>query len=120
MKRAVVYARFSSENQRESSIEDQVRNARRLIEERGWQLVQTYVDRAISGASPLRPGYQALMAEAREGRFDVVVAEALDRLSREQAGVASLFKNCCSFTASRSSRVPRERSASSTSVSRGR
>jgi site-specific DNA recombinase len=46
----------------------------------------------ISGASPLRPGYQALMAEAREGRFDVVVAEGLDRLSREQAGVASLFK----------------------------
>ena len=92
MKRAVIYARFSSENQREASIEDQVRNAKRLIEERGWQLVQTYIDRAISGASPLRPGYQALMAEAREGRFDVVVAEGLDRLSREQAGVASLFQ----------------------------
>jgi site-specific DNA recombinase len=57
MKRAVIYAWFSSENQRETSIEDQVRNAKRLIEERGWQLVQTYIDRAISGASPLRlPG----------------------------------------------------------------
>jgi DNA invertase Pin-like site-specific DNA recombinase len=119
MKRAVIYARFSSENQREASIEDQVRNAKRLIEERGWQLVHTYLDRAISGASPLRPGYQALMAEAREGRFDVVVAEGLDRLSRSRPAWRACL-SCCSSTALRSSPAPRGRSASSMSVSRER
>ena len=45
-----------------------------------------------SGASTLRPGYQALLAGARDGAFDVVVAEALDRLSRDQEDVAALFK----------------------------
>jgi hypothetical protein len=39
---AVIYARFSSENQREASIGDQVRNAKRLIEERGWHLVDLH------------------------------------------------------------------------------
>jgi site-specific DNA recombinase len=58
----------------------------------GWELVQIFQDRAISGASALRPGYQALLAAAREGGFDVVLAEALDRLSRDQEDVAALFK----------------------------
>ena len=90
--RAVVYARYSTEHQREESIEDQVRICRERIAREGWELLQVFQDRAMSGASTLRPGYQALLAGARDGAFDVVVAEALDRLSRDQEDVAALFK----------------------------
>jgi site-specific DNA recombinase len=90
--RVAIYARYSSDNQREASIEDQMRECRAFIERQGWTLQQTYSDRALSGASMLRPGYQLLLQEAREGRFEVVVAEALDRLSRDQEDVAALYK----------------------------
>src|SRR5206468_8853090 len=50
---------------------------------------------AMSGASRLRPGYQKLLEDARGGQFDVVVAEALDRLSRDQEDVAGLYKQLC-------------------------
>ncbi len=90
--RAVIYARYSSTNQREASIEDQIRVCRAHIDGQGWDYATAYRDQAISGATVLRPGYQQLLEDARRGRFDVVVAEALDRLSRDQADVASLFK----------------------------
>ena len=49
--RAVIYARYSSDNQREASIEDQLEICRRYIDRQGWTLVETYEDRALSGAS---------------------------------------------------------------------
>ena len=54
MTRAVIYARYSSHNQRDASIEDQIRQCKAHVEHRGWRLTNTYTDRAISGASPLR------------------------------------------------------------------
>ena len=90
--RAVIYARYSSQNQREASIEDQVRLCRRHVESRGWSYLHAYTDRATSGASPFRAGYQKLLEDARAGEFDVVVSEALDRLSRDQEDVAGLYK----------------------------
>ena len=90
--RAVIYARYSSDNQRDASIEDQLRLCKERLVREGWELVQVYRDAALSGASTLRPGYQALLESAREAAFDVVVAEALDRLSRDQEDVAGLFK----------------------------
>ena len=92
MLRAAIYARYSSENQREASIEDQIRICKDRVAREGWDLVQVYRDAGISGASTVRSGYQALLAAARDGAFDVVVAEALDRLSRDQEHVAALFK----------------------------
>ncbi len=89
---AVVYARFSSELQADRSIDDQVRLCRRFIEQQGWGYQYAYTDRAISGATALRPAYQALLEDARRGSYDVVVAEALDRLSRDQEDVAGLLK----------------------------
>jgi site-specific DNA recombinase len=92
MTRAVIYARYSSDNQRDASIEDQVRQCRARIDHEGWQRGEVYSDHAISGATTLRPGYQKMLEDARAGRFEVLVAEALDRLSRDQENIAGLFK----------------------------
>jgi DNA invertase Pin-like site-specific DNA recombinase len=90
--RAAIYARYSSDHQREASIEDQLRICKERIAREGWDLVEIFQDKALSGASLLRPGYQAMLTGAVGRRFDVVVAEALDRLSRDQEDVAGLFK----------------------------
>jgi site-specific DNA recombinase len=90
--RAVIYARYSSDLQRDASIEDQLRLCKAKIGSEGWMLSATYMDRAQSGASRLRPGYQCLLEDARKGQFDILVAEALDRLSRDQEDIASLYK----------------------------
>jgi site-specific DNA recombinase len=90
--RVAIYARFSSNNQREASIEDQVRVCKEHVTREGWNLVQVYSDRARSGSTALRPNYQKLIIAAQKGAFDVVVAEALDRLSRDQEDIAGLFK----------------------------
>jgi site-specific DNA recombinase len=92
MTRVALYARYSSDNQREASIEDQLRLCRLHAERQGWTMVDSYQDRAVSGASLIRPGIQALMSDAARGRFDVVLAEALDRISRDQEDVAGVFK----------------------------
>ena len=91
-KRCAIYARFSSQMQREASIEDQVRLCRERAERESWHVVEVFTDRAISGASMLREGLQSLLEGAQTGKFDIVVSEALDRLSRDQADVASLYK----------------------------
>ena len=94
MIRAALYARYSSDLQRESSIDDQFRICRDHAEKAGWRVAETYQDAAISGDSViLRPGIQALLEDARSGAFDVVEAEALDRMSRDQADVSALFKH---------------------------
>lgn len=92
MSRVAIYARFSSKMQRDASIDDQVRLCRERADKEGWQVVDTFADRAISGSSMIRSGLQDLLAGAAAGRFDFVVTEALDRLSRDQADVAAIFK----------------------------
>ncbi|MFT7573177.1 MAG: site-specific DNA recombinase, partial [Paracoccaceae bacterium] len=92
MTRAAIYARYSSDNQREASIEDQLRICRDRIDREGWSLADVYSDAAISGATTLRPGYQKLLEDARSDTFEVIVAEALDRLSRDQEDIAGLYK----------------------------
>ena len=87
-----MYARYSSDNQSEASIEDQLRLCRERREGEGWDPAGEFVDRAMSGASVLRPGLQALLADARMGGFDLLLCEALDRLSRDQADVAAVYK----------------------------
>ncbi len=92
MTRVALYARYSSDNQRDASIEDQLRLCRLHAERQGWTIVDSYHDRAVSGASLIRPGIQALMTDATRGGFEVVLAEALDRISRDQEDVAGVFK----------------------------
>jgi len=92
--RCALDARYSSDQQRAASIEDQFRVCRERAEREGWKVVGTYKDSAISGDSViLRPGVQALLEDARRGAFEIVVAEALDRISRDQADVATLYKH---------------------------
>ena len=90
--RAVVYARYSSDLQRATSIEDQIRVCHERIMLEGWTFLHAYQDRAMSGTSLLRPGYQRLLEDARRGTFDIVFAEALDRLARDLEHVAHLYK----------------------------
>lgn len=90
--RAAIYARYSSDLQRDASIEDQINICRETIKARGWYEIKIYADRATSGSTRFRPAYQELLTHARERKFDIVVSEALDRLSRDQEDVASLYK----------------------------
>jgi site-specific DNA recombinase len=94
MTRVALYARYSSDSQREASIEDQFRICREHAKRENWRIVSAYKDAGISGASMiLRPGIQMLLQDAQRSQFDVVLAEALDRVSRDQADVATLFKH---------------------------
>jgi len=93
MTRVAIYARYSDDKQSAHSIEDQVRICRLHADKADWRVVNTYSDAAISGSTViLRPGVQALLRDALAGEFDVVLAEALDRLSRDQEDIAGLFK----------------------------
>ncbi|MCS0501424.1 recombinase family protein [Ancylobacter mangrovi] len=91
--RAAIYARFSSDLQNERSIDDQVVLCRSHAQRLGLAVVSTFSDRARSGASILgRDGLMQMMDAARDGAFDVLVVEALDRLSRDQEDLAGLWK----------------------------
>lgn len=90
--KVAIYARYSSDNQRDASIADQLRICREFAARQGWTVVQDFTDHAISGATLLRSGFQALMRDALNRRFDIVLAESLDRFSRDQEDTAGLFK----------------------------
>jgi DNA invertase Pin-like site-specific DNA recombinase len=90
--RCIIYARYSSENQKDASIEDQIRTCSVYAAKMGWLTIGTLYDRAISGSTDQRDGYQQLIQACRGGLVDVVLAEGLDRLSRDQEHVAGLFK----------------------------
>jgi site-specific DNA recombinase len=86
MTRAVIYARFSSDRQKDRSIDDQVALCRDLCAREGMAAISTFEDRAISGSAAVnRPGFQALMQAAEAKLFDVIVAEDMDRIFRDQA-----------------------------------
>jgi site-specific DNA recombinase len=90
MTRALIYARYSTTLQSGASIEDQVRICSERADREGWEVAGVFTDAAISGAVRNRPGLNALLAAIAAG--DVVVAESIDRLSRDQADIADLFK----------------------------
>jgi site-specific DNA recombinase len=93
MKKAVIYARFSTDLQNERSIEDQITLCRDYTSREGMSVVEVYEDRARSGGSIMgRGGLLRLLDQARERSFDVVVVEALDRLSRDMEDLAGIHK----------------------------
>lgn len=89
--RAAIYARYSTENQREASIDDQYRGCEAVAKAAGLTIVLRLSDAGISGGTEQRPGYQSLLAGARAHEYDIIVTEDVSRLWRNRAsyGVAS-------------------------------
>lgn len=89
--RAAIYARFSSDLQDKRSIADQLALCRDYTRRQGWQVVATYEDAAVSGATIHgRDNYQRMLADATAKRFDIVLAEDVDRFARNAADVMRL------------------------------
>lgn len=93
MPKAALYARYSSDLQSPQSIDDQLRICRQYAARKGWDVAETYHDEAISGAAVRsRAGMLRLLDDARARRFDMLCAEALDRISRDQEDIAHVYK----------------------------
>jgi site-specific DNA recombinase len=93
--RTAIYARYSSDLQNPASIENQMRSCRERIARDGGTVVATFVDSAISGASAiLRPQFQAMLAAITERQFDCIMAEAIDRYSRNLSDTNDLYELC--------------------------
>lgn len=92
--RAAIYARYSTDKQSDTSIEDQTAAARTYAEAQGWTVVATHADMELSGSIPvaMRPGGRALLADLVARKFDILVLEGLERLSREISESESIIK----------------------------
>jgi len=96
--RCAIYARFSSDLQDARSITDQTALCRERAQREGWAVVAEYSDAAISGSSlHNRPGLLDLMVAAQNKQFDAVLAEDIDRLSRDLEDSAGLYKRLRSW-----------------------
>ena len=80
----VIYARYSSDNQREESIEGQIRECTAYAEKHGITIVKHYIDRAFSAKTDNRPEFQHMVADSAHGLFDIVIVWKLDRFARNR------------------------------------
>lgn len=83
-KRAVLYARFSSDNQRSESIEAQIRAMKSYCKHNYIMIVDTYIDEAKSGTTSQRPAFQKMIADSKLHTFDIVLVHKLDRFARNR------------------------------------
>ena len=90
MTKALLYARFSSDDQSEKSANDQLEACRAVAVSRGWAITGMWKDEAVSGAIFARPGLQAMLEAARKGEGDVIMAESLSRFSRDLGDMAGI------------------------------
>jgi site-specific DNA recombinase len=81
--KAALYARFSSDLQRATSIEDQFRNCRKRAAAESWAIVDTFADEAMSGSDTSRPQYRAMLAAASRDVFQILLVDDLSRLTRD-------------------------------------
>ena len=81
---AVIYARYSSDSQREESIEGQIRECTEYAKRNGITILGTYIDRALSARSADRPEFQRMIKDAEKELFEIVLVWKLDRFSRDR------------------------------------
>ena len=81
---AVIYARYSSDNQREESIEGQIRECTAYAKKNGITIVKHYIDRAISAKTDNRPQFQQMIKDSDKKLFDIVLVWKLDRFARNR------------------------------------
>lgn len=81
---AVIYARYSSDSQREESIEGQLRECREYAERNNMTIVGTYIDRALSAKTADRPEFQHMIKDSAKELFEIVLVWKLDRFSRDR------------------------------------
>ncbi|MCR2026939.1 recombinase family protein, partial [Anaerotruncus colihominis] len=79
---AVIYARYSSHNQRDVSIEQQVKQCQEFAQQNSFQIIEIYADRAISGKTDKRPNFQRMMRDAEKKKFKYVIAWKSNRMGR--------------------------------------
>lgn len=81
---AVIYARYSSERQNEQSIEWQLRVINQFAEKEGYTIIDTYIDRAMTGKNDDRPSFQKMISDSSNKAFQYVLVYKLDRFSRNR------------------------------------
>ena len=84
MKTAVIYARYSSDSQTEQSIEGQLRVCQQYAKNNDILIVDTYIDRAMTGTNDLRPDFQRMIKDSNKRQWDYVLVYKLDRFSRNK------------------------------------
>ena len=82
--KAVIYARYSSDNQREESIEGQLRECTAYCKQNDITIVRTYIDRALTAKTDHRPDFQRMIKDSAKGLFDVIIVWKLDRFARNR------------------------------------
>jgi DNA invertase Pin-like site-specific DNA recombinase len=80
----VIYARYSSDNQREESIDGQLHECQAFAEKQGITIIDTCIDRAMSAKTDDRPQFQQMIIDSEKKLFDVVIVWKLDRFSRDR------------------------------------
>ena len=81
---AVIYARYSSDHQREESIEGQLRECKEYADRNDMVVIKTYIDRALSAKTDNRPEFQRMIKDSTKGLFDIVLVWKLDRFARNR------------------------------------
>ena len=82
--KAVIYARYSSDNQREESIEGQIRECAEYAKYNDMEIVGQYIDRAYSAKTDNRPDFQRMIKDSYRKQFDIVLVWKLDRFARDR------------------------------------
>ena len=80
---AVIYARYSSDNQREESIEGQIRECTAYAEKNGITVIKHYIDRALSAKTDNRPNFQQMIKDSEKRLFDIVLVWKSWKASRK-------------------------------------
>ena len=84
MEKAVIYARYSSDNQRDASIDQQVKECQKYADLMGFDVISTYADRALTGKTDKRPSFLRMIKDSAKGEFRYVIVYSLDRFSRNK------------------------------------